>query len=81
MKLPEPIKSITVNWPARPYLRAIHHFRSHFEGGFLHEQTVYFGGKFKMTKSTYQNPVLSALEFVNHSKTGQEPLDIAGFQV
>ena len=41
----------------------------------------YFGGKFKMTKSTYQNPVLSALEFVNNSKTGQEPLDIAGFQI
>ena len=34
-----------------------------------------------MTKSTYQNPVLSALEFVNHSQTGQEPHDIAGFQV
>ena len=34
-----------------------------------------------MTKSTYQNPVLSALEFVNNSKTGQEPLDIAGFQI
>ena len=67
--------------PARPYLIAIQHFRSHFEGGFLHEQTVYFGGKFKMTKSTYPNPVLSALEFVNHCQTGQEPHDIADFQI
>ena len=41
----------------------------------------YFGGKFKMTKSTYPNPVQSALEFVNNCQSGQEPHNIAGFQI